>query len=103
MSIHEIYFREEIRKIINTLCLKKRLIWSNEKYVITTYHTIGRFSRRQTGDLFSYFSYKIGSDTSCKLSPNETICMKCQILFSKNNKKNISLSSAEFAKSVIKC
>ena len=26
---------------------------------------------------------KIGSDTSCKLSPEETICMKCQILFSK--------------------
>ena len=29
---------------------------------------------------FSYFSYELGSDTSCKLSPRETICMKCQIL-----------------------
>ena len=45
---------------------------------------------------FSYFSKKIGFDTSCKLSPKETICMKCQILFSrKKKKKNISLSSAE--------
>ena len=44
---------------------------------------------------FSDFSYKIGSDTSCKLSPleticmkwKETVCMKCQILFSRINKK----------------
>ena len=33
---------------------------------------------------------KIGSDTLCKLSPKATICMKCQILFSRKNKKNIS-------------
>ena len=39
---------------------------------------------------FSYFSLKIGSDTSCKLSPNETICMECQILFSRKNKKKKS-------------
>ena len=39
---------------------------------------------------FSYFSWKIGCDTSCKLSPQETICMKCQILFSRKDKKNIS-------------
>ena len=32
---------------------------------------------------------EIGSDTSCKLSPKETICMKCQILVSSKNKKNI--------------
>ena len=29
--------------------------------------------------------------TSCKLSPLETVCIKCQILFSGKNKKNISL------------
>ena len=42
---------------------------------------------------FSYVSQKTGFDSSCKLSPMETVCMKCQILFSgekKNNKKNIS-------------
>ena len=62
---------------------------------------------------FSYFSQKIGFDISCKLSlggslhemsnpilkkSEETVCMKCQILFSGKNKKNIiNLSSAEFA------
>ena len=52
---------------------------------------------------FSYFIKKIGFETSCKLSPEEeTICMKCQILFSRENKKNIiSLSSAESAHSVV--
>ena len=33
---------------------------------------------------------KTGFDISCKLSPMETICMKCQIQFSGKNKKNIS-------------
>ena len=50
----------------------------------------------------------IGDNThemSCKLSPLETIRMKCQILFSlKNKKKKISIfSSAELAKKVVKC
>ena len=67
---------------------------------------------------FSYFSQKTGFDISCKLSPffqktgydilcklspKETICMKCQILFSGKNKKNIiNLSSAENAQRVVK-
>ena len=35
--------------------------------------------------------------------PKETICMKCQILFSGKNKKNIiNLSSAENAQRVVK-
>ena len=39
---------------------------------------------------FSYFSQKIGFDSS------ETICMKCRILFSGKNKKNlVNLSTAE--------
>ena len=44
-----------------------------------------------------YFSKKIGFDISCKLSPQETICMKCQSLFSGKNKKNINLPRAVFA------
>ena len=32
--------------------------------------------------IFSYFSQKIDFDISCKLSPAETICIKCQSLFS---------------------
>ena len=40
---------------------------------------------------FSYFSQKTAFDISRILSPMETICMKCQILFSGKNKKNISV------------
>ena len=32
--------------------------------------------------VFSYFSKKMGSDISCKMSPDETDSMKCQTLFS---------------------
>ena len=53
--------------------------------------------------IFSYFFQKTEFDISCKLSPLETICMKCQILFSGKNKKNIiNLSSAELAQGVVK-
>ena len=34
----------------------------------------------------SYFSQKIGFDTSCKLSPQKTVCLKYQILFSGEKK-----------------
>ena len=52
---------------------------------------------------FSYFSWKTGFDVSCKLSPKETICMKCQNLFSGKNKKNIiNLLAAELAQIVVK-
>ena len=40
---------------------------------------------------FTSFSWKIGSDTSCKLSPYEAICMKCQILFSRKNSWTYSI------------
>ena len=42
--------------------------------------------------IFFFFNFfqKIGFDISSKLSPRETICMKCQIPFSGENKKNIS-------------
>ena len=52
---------------------------------------------------FSYFfSQKIGSDISYKLSPKETICMKCLILFPGKSKKNIlNLLSAEIARNML--
>ena len=51
----------------------------------------------------SYFFQKIGFDISCKLSPKETICMKCQSLFSGKNKKNIvKLLSVEFVQGVLR-
>ena len=42
------------------------------------------------GNTFLIFSQIIGFDTSSKLSPKETICLKCQILFS-GNKETICL------------
>ena len=51
---------------------------------------------------FPDFSQKIGFDISCKLSSKETVCIKRQSLFSRKSKKNINLSSAEFAHRVIK-
>ena len=46
--------------------------------------------------MFSYFPLKTGFDIAYKLSPMETICMKCQILCPGKNKKNISnMSSAD--------
>ena len=49
---------------------------------------------------FSYFSQETGFDISCKLSSMQKIYMKCQILVSWKNKKNITkLLSAELAKS----
>ena len=36
---------------------------------------------------FSYFLYKTGLGISCKLSPSETICMKCQSSFLGKYKK----------------
>ena len=47
------------------------------------YHSLDKFSRWQMNDIILiFFLQKIGFDTSCKLSPKETICMKCQSLFS---------------------
>ena len=58
-------------------------------YSIKTNSMLGNdFSRQYFETFFSYFFHKIGFDISCKLS-KETICMKCQILFSMKN-KNIS-------------
>ena len=39
------------------------------------------------GGGIGYFSQKLGFEGSCRLSPSETICMKCQCLFPVKNKK----------------
>ena len=44
------------------------------------------FSRRHINDIFLIFPRKTGFDIACKLSPLETICMKCQNLFSGENR-----------------
>ena len=51
----------------------------------------------------SYFSKKNRSYILCKLSPMQTICMKCQsLIYGKNKKNMINLLSAEYAQSVVK-
>ena len=42
-------------------------------------------------NIFLIFARKTEFDTSCKLSPLETICMKCQTPFSRENKKKCSI------------
>ena len=62
-----------------------------------------KFSADDILQYFSEFSQYIGVHISCKLSALETICMRCQSLFSGKNKRDvINLSSAEFAKTEVK-
>ena len=52
---------------------------------------------------YYYFPGNIGSDVSCKLSPLEAVRLKCQNpVFWGKMKNIISLSSAEFAKRVVR-
>ena len=56
---------------------------------------IGRGIKISADEILKYFllfSHKTGFDISSKLSPMETICMKCQSLFSgKKKEENISI------------
>ena len=59
------------------------------------------FSRQHLEIFFFNFSQNKGFETSCKLSPLETTCMKCQSPFVEN-KENISIfPSAEFVQRVV--
>ena len=49
------------------------------------------FSRQHSGTFFLFFSKHY-----------ETICIKCQSLLSRKNKKNINMMSAEIAQGVVK-
>ena len=53
-------------------------------------YDLNKYSADDKLVIFFLFFPKTGFDISCKLSPMETICMKCQNLFSGKNKKNIS-------------
>ena len=65
------------------------------------------FSKKKRLFFSFFFSQKIGCEISCKLSPQfpkETICLKCQSIFSGKKKKKyiITLPSAEFTQRVVK-
>ena len=58
---------------------------------VSTYHAMGKFSRRQTDDIFFLFLLENRIWHFMQIvSPQETIWMKCQILFIRKNKKNLS-------------
>ena len=81
---------------ISAKIFTNQVVWSRRAIKITDHinlilSTLGKiFSRRHFEIFFLFFPQKTGSDISCKLSPQETICMKCQILFFEKNKKKLS-------------
>ena len=80
MVLRNPYLKNSILSAVMTIGkgLTLTMLWTNSA------------DNKQHLKYFSYFSYKIGSELHANC-PRETICMKCQILFSgKNNKKNIS-------------
>ena len=62
---------------------------------LNLYHSLGYFNRQQTDDMFC-FTLKISFDILCKVSPVETICMKCQMLFSGKIRNIFKMSPVEF-------
>ena len=62
-----------------------------------TLSPLGKNFSRNILKYFSYFSQKTGFDI-----PKETICVKCLILFSGNNKKKIINLFSELAEKVVK-
>ena len=59
---------------------------------VSEYFMLGMLRKNSADNIlkYSYFYYKVGFDISCKLSPKDTICIKCLSLFSGKNKKKIS-------------
>ena len=63
---------------------------------------LSMLGKNSADDTLKHFSYCSRKTSVCKLSPRETICMKCQTLFSGESKKKLSFCcllnvSAEFA------
>ena len=62
-------------------------IEASEQYTrIVTHCMLGNFFSRRHFDFFLSFLKKIGFDIKCGLSPQETICIKCQNVFSEEKK-----------------
>ena len=71
--------------------------------IFLTLSTLGNIFRRQQFEFFFFFFLprkQVLTFHAYHPSPKATICMKCQILFSEKNKKNITnLTSAELSQS----
>ena len=90
--------------LLKNNCTNSTLINSTINNSLTL-SILGKNFSRQHFEIFCFFFLEnriLGFDNSCKLSPEETICMNCHILFSGKNKKNlISLPSAESAHNLV--
>ena len=63
------WYKKIYPRIFQELLLNKSSVV--EIISFNAYHAMDEFSSWQIGDIFSYFSKKIGSDTSCKLSSKD--------------------------------
>ena len=83
-SIHSIMFHEPISEqarlsLRRMSCFRCLLKIEDSLLYLAAFTTLGKFSRLQIDDIYvSCFSPEIDFDISCK----ETICMKCQSLYS---------------------
>ena len=76
----------------------------NKKNIInlSSFELAQRVVKVKISAIFKYFPYFFSLKTDFDVSCKETICMKCQNLFSGKNKKIIDLSSAELPQRVVK-
>ena len=81
--------RRILRHLIWVYTVCQLPFYGSPDYNGLTFTNLSKFNR-QIDDIFFYFSQIIVFDISCKLSLQETICMKYQSLFSVENKKTIS-------------
>ena len=82
MSAHNLYFVEKSENhYLNTSSYREPCSYLINFYLLLTVTTL-LSNLADKFIIFSYFSQKTGIDILYKLSPLETICMKCQILFS---------------------
>ena len=73
---------EFTHRMVSAYTIEEQL---DRKYSFFKLTTLWKIQQTTNWSYFYCFSLKIGPDTPCKLSPKETICMKYQILFSRNN------------------
>ena len=77
-SFYRRYYKENNELVLDVAPYMKAL----EVQFVFTLTTLGKFSRGQIDVNFLILLPKKGFDISCRLSPEETIFLKCQILFS---------------------
>ena len=78
--IFSFFFLSNFQTLKRFCCLFSQELWGLGGW-INTYHAVVRFNRRQIDDIFLIFFWKIGSDTSCKLSPRRQFAWSVRSYF----------------------